>query len=148
MGIEIPIETGQRNLQQRQNQRYISAGNAKVRKLETDLSFTARVLDISASGCLLQLPCSSPFTVDTLVDMCVNTSWVNFRALGSVRHLRSKRCRIGVSFVKLTHRAESELRELIAGLEAARQSRSSAVLEMVLARHLESHQDRRKAPDQ
>ena len=132
-------------LQKRQNQRYKSQGNAKVRKLDTELLYTGRILDISASGCLIQLPGPTHFTVETLVDMSVNSSWVSFRALGSVRHLHKNRSKIGVSFVKLTQRGESELLELIAGLE---QNKRTGVLEIIVSQHGSSTQDRPDAPDQ
>jgi c-di-GMP-binding flagellar brake protein YcgR len=148
MGKEIPITTGQRMLEQRQNQRYKSQGNAKVRKLETELLYAGRILDISARGCLLQMPGPSPFTVDTLVDMSVNTSWVTFRALGSVRNIHQNHWKIGVSFVKLTQRGEAELLELIASLEKAKQSKRSSVLEMSIARHDPSPQNHLDTRDQ
>ena len=107
MGIEIPIDSGQRMLEKRENKRYKSRGTAKVRKLERETMVSGRILDISGRGCLLQLSGPNYFMADTLVDMSVHTSWVDFRALGSVRHNNVGRCRIGISFVKLTRRGES-----------------------------------------
>ncbi|MGP8260148.1 MAG: PilZ domain-containing protein [Acidobacteriaceae bacterium] len=135
MGIEIPITTKQRTSEKRQSKRYRYRGDAKVRQLESDFSLPGRVLDLSARGCLLQMPNLSDFAVDTLVDMCVNTGWVSFRALGSVRHVNLIHWRIGISFVKLTRRGESELLELIADLEKAEQAGRSGVLEISIARH-------------
>ena len=135
MGIEIPITTKQRTSEQRQTKRYRYRGNAKVRQLETDLSLSGRILDLSARGCLLQMPDLSAFAVDTLVDMCVNTGWVSFRALGSVRHVNLNHWRIGISFVKLSRRGESELLELITDLEEAERAGRSGVLEISIARH-------------
>jgi len=147
MGIEIPITTKQRTSERRQNKRYRFRGNAKVRQLETELSLPARVLDLSARGCLLQMPDLSAFAVDTLVDMSVNTGWVSFRALGSVRHVNLNHWRIGISFVKLTRRGESELLELIADLEEAERAGRSGVLEISLTRHKGSPAPRLDEPD-
>jgi hypothetical protein len=130
MGIEIPITTKQKTSEKRSAKRYRYRGNAKVRQLETDLLLSGRILDLSARGCLLQMPNLSAFAVDTLVDMCVNTDWVSFRALGSVRHVNLNHWRIGISFVKLNRRGESELLELIADIEEAERVGRSGVLEI------------------
>jgi hypothetical protein len=135
MGIEIPITTRQKTSEKRESKRYRYRGNAKVRQLETDLLLSGRILDLSARGCLLQMPDLSAFAIDTLVDMCVNTGWVSFRALGSVRHVNLNHWRIGISFVKLNHRGESELLELIAALEEAERVGRSGVLEISIERH-------------
>ena len=147
MGIEIPITTKQRTSERRQTKRYRFRGDAKVRQLETERSLPGRVLDLSARGCLLQMPDLSAFAVDTLVDMSVNTGWVSFRALGSVRHVNLNHWRIGISFVKLTRRGESELLELIADLEEAERAGRSGVLEISLARHNGSPAPRLDEPD-
>jgi hypothetical protein len=147
MGIEIPITTKQRTSENRQSKRYRYRGDAKVRQLETDLSLSGRILDLSARGCLFQMPDLSAFAVDTLVDMCVNTGWVSFRALGSVRHVNLNHWRIGISFVKLSRRGEAELLELIADLEEAERAGRSGVLEISIARHTGSPHHQLDAPD-
>jgi hypothetical protein len=156
MGIEIPITTRQRTSENRQTKRYRYRGNAKVRQLESELLMSARVLDLSARGCLLQLPnltdleLTEPaeFAIDSLVDMSVNTGWVSFRALGSVRHFNMNRWRIGLSFVKLTVRGEGELLELIADLEETEQAGRSGVMEISIARHSGSPQNPLDGPDE
>jgi hypothetical protein len=147
MGTELPITTKQRTSEKRQSKRYRYRGDAKVRQLETDLSLSGRILDLSARGCLLQMPDLSAFAVDTLVDMCVNTGWVSFRALGSVRHVNLNHWRIGISFIKLSRRGESELLELIADLEEAERAGRYGVLEISIARHAASHRHRLDEPD-
>jgi len=148
MGIEIPITTKQWTSEKRQNKRYRYRGDAKVRQLESELSLSGRILDLSARGCLLQMPNLPEFAVDTLVDMCVNTGWVSFRALGSVRHCNLIHWRIGISFLKLTRRGESELLELIADLEEAEQAGRSDVLEISIVRHKGAPPHPLDAPDQ
>ena len=135
MGIEIPITTRQKTSEKRQSKRYRYRGNANVRQLETDLLLSGRILDLSARGCLLQMPDLSAFAIGTLVDMCVNTGWVSFRALGSVRHVNLNHWRIGISFVKLNRRGESELLELIAAIEEAERAGRSGVLEISVEKH-------------
>jgi hypothetical protein len=148
MGIEIPITTKQRTSEKRQTKRYRYRGNAKVRQLDTDLLLSGRILDLSARGCLLQMPDLSAFAVDTLVDMCINTGWVSFRALGSVRHVNLNHWRIGISFVKLNRRGESELLELIAELEEAERAGRSGVLEISIERHTGSPHHQLDEPDE
>jgi len=135
MGIEIPITAKQRTPEKREAKRYRFRGDAKVRQLETELALTGRIIDLSQRGCLLQMPSLSDYAVDTLVDMSVNTAWVSFRALGSVRHINLNHWRIGISFVKLTRRGEAELLELIGDLEKAEEAGRSGVLEISIARH-------------
>jgi hypothetical protein len=147
MGIETPISTKQRTPEKRETKRYRFRGDAKLRRLESDHSLPGRILDLSAHGCLLQVPDLSDFAVDTLVDMCVNTGWVSFRALGSVRHRNRKHLRIGISFVNLSRRGESELRELIADLEKAERAGRSDVLEISIARHKGAPHHHLDAPD-
>ncbi len=147
MGIEIPITTKLRTSERRQSKRYRYRGDAKLRQLETDLSLSGRILDLSARGCLLQMPDLSAYAVDTLVDMCVNTGWVSFRVLGSVRHVNPNHWRIGISFLKLSRRSESELLELIAGLEEAERAGRSGVLEIGIARHTGSPHRQLDEPD-
>ena len=147
MGIEIPITAKQRTPEKRQTKRYRFRGDAKVRQLETELALTGRILDLSERGCLLQMPSLSDFAIDTLVDMSVNTGWVSFRALGSVRHINLNHWRIGISFVKLTRRGEAELLELISDLEKAEEAGRSGVLEISIARHKASPAPRLDAHD-
>jgi hypothetical protein len=79
--------------------------------------------------------------------MSVNSGWVSFRALGSVRHFNLYRWRIGISFVKLTLRGEAELLELIADLEEAERAGRTDVLEISIARHRGSPYHELDAPD-
>lgn len=136
MGIEIPITTRQGTSDQRQSKRYRHRGHAKVRQLEADLSQAGRILNLSARGCLLQMSSVSDFAVDTIVDMCVKTSWISFRALGSVRHRNLISRKLGISFVKLTQRGESELLDIISELELAGQAGNSSVMEISIAKHI------------
>jgi hypothetical protein len=147
MGIETPISTKQRTPEKRETKRYRYRGDAKLRRLESDLTMPGRVLDLSARGCLLEVPDLTDFAVDTPVDMSVNTGWVSFRALGSVRHRNLKHMRIGISFVNLTRRGESELRELIAELEEAERAGRTGVLEISIARHKGAPYHPLDAPD-
>jgi hypothetical protein len=147
MGIETPINTKRRTPEKRQTKRYRYQGDAKLRRLESDITMPGRVLDLSARGCLLQVPDLTDLAVDTPVDMSVNTGWVSFRALGSVRHCNLKHSRIGISFVNLSRRGESELRELIADLEEAERAGRSGVLEISIARHKGPPHQQQEAPD-
>ena len=81
-----------------------------------------RIIDVSTSGCLLVVPCLAKFDIGTFVDMSVTTNTATFRALGTIRHCVPNHWRVGVSFVNLSRRGQAELLQLIAALEAAKQS--------------------------
>ena len=122
MGIEIPMHGNGGSAEHRRARRYRLAGEATARPLDTDITMPGRVVDLSASGCLLMVPCLAGFEVDTFVDMSVSTSAATFRALGTVRHRAANHWRVGVSFVNLNRRGQAELSQLIQVLEAAEQS--------------------------
>jgi hypothetical protein len=105
----------------RRERRYRLLGQVTARPLETDITMPGRVIDVSASGCLLMVPCLAKFQIDTFVDMSVTTNAATFRALGSIRHCVPNHWRIGISFVNLTQRGQNELTQLIQALEEAQQ---------------------------
>ena len=119
MGVEIQMSGERRSAENRQAKRYRYRGDATVRRLESEPSLAGRILDLSVHGCLLRLPDLSDFHIGAPVDLAVNSTTVAFRALGSVRHISHTRRLLGVSFVNLTRRGETELQELIAELESA-----------------------------
>jgi hypothetical protein len=103
----------------RRARRFRLPGQVTARPLETDITMPGRVIDLSASGCLLMVPCLAKFQIDTFVDLSVTAGAVTFRALGSIRHCVPNHWRIGISFVNLTRRGQSELTQLIEALETA-----------------------------
>jgi hypothetical protein len=132
MGIEIQMSGKQRQAENRQTRRYRYRGQATVRRLESDPSLPATILDLSAQGCLLRLPDLADFAVGTLIDMSINSDTVAFRALGSVRHCARRRRLLGISFVNLSRRGTSDLVELIAGLQSDEQAGQSRVHEITI----------------
>lgn len=135
MGVEIQMSGARRSVENRQAKRYRYQADATVRRLELPDTLSGRILDLSARGCLLRLPNLSDFAVDSLVDVCVNSNAVTFRALGSVRHCSQNRRLIGLSFVNLTRRGQLDLIELIAELEASEHSGQSLTHEIVVLQH-------------
>jgi c-di-GMP-binding flagellar brake protein YcgR len=135
MGIEIQMTANQRSTENRQSPRYRYRGDATVRRLDSDPTLPGRVLDLSATGCLLRLPDPSDFAVGTLIDLSIQTGALVFRALGSVRHRARTRRVLGISFVNLNQRGEAELLALIAELESAQQEGRSAIQEIAVLRH-------------
>jgi c-di-GMP-binding flagellar brake protein YcgR len=136
MGIEIQMTANQRSTENRRSPRYRYRGEATLRRLDSDPTLPGRVLDLSATGCLLRLPDPSDFTVGTLIDLSIQAGAVTFRALGSVRHRARTRRVLGISFVNLSRRGEAELNALIADLESAEQSGRSTIQEITLLRHI------------
>jgi hypothetical protein len=122
MGIEIQMRGNGGSAEHRHSRRYRLGGEATARPLDTDVTMPGRIIDLSASGCLLTVPCLANFEVNTFVDMSVSTSAVTFRALGSIRHRVLNNWRIGISFINLSRRGQSELSQLIELLAAAERS--------------------------
>jgi hypothetical protein len=135
MGVEIQMSGAPRSVENRRAKRYRYQADAAVRRLELPDTLPGRILDLSDRGCLLRLPNLTDFPVDSLVDICVNSRAVTFRALGSVRHCSRNRRLIGLAFVNLSRRGQVDLRELIAELEAAEQTGQSVAHEIVVLRH-------------
>jgi c-di-GMP-binding flagellar brake protein YcgR len=135
MGVEIQMSGARRSVENRQAKRYRYQADAAVRRLELPDTLPGRILDLSARGCLLRLPNLADFAVDSLVDVCVNSSAVTFRALGSVRHCSQNRRLIGLAFVNLSRRGQVDLLDLIAELEAAEQAGQSLAHQIVVLEH-------------
>jgi hypothetical protein len=135
MGIELPMSGTRRTVENRQAKRYRYRGAVVVRRLESDPVLPGLVLELSTQGCLLRLPDLSEFAVGTVVDIVVSSHLVSFRALGSVRHRSRTRRVIGVSFVNLSRRGESDLLDLIADLEAEEQAGRAGVHQITVFRH-------------
>ena len=108
-----------------------------MRRLDSDPSLPGCILDLSARGCLLRLPDLYDFEVGMLVDIGIHSKQVEFRALGSIRHCGRRRRVLGVSFVNLSRRGESDLLDLIAGLEADEQAGRSGVHQITIFRYNE-----------
>jgi c-di-GMP-binding flagellar brake protein YcgR len=135
MGIEIQMSGTPRSAENRQAKRYRYRGAVTVRRLESDPSFSGLILELSTTGCLLRLPDISEFEVGSVVDIAVNSRAVAFRALGSVRHRSHTRSLLGVAFVNLSRRGQSELLDLIADLEATEKAGDSGVHEITVFKY-------------
>jgi hypothetical protein len=121
MGIEIQMTGNGGSAEHRRTRRYRLRGDATARVLDSDVALPGRILDLSLRGCLLTLPSLARVEIDSLLDMSISTTAVSFRALGSVRYYLPNYWRIGVSFVNLTERGQSELSQLIDALKVADQ---------------------------
>jgi hypothetical protein len=137
MGIEIQMTGNSGSAEHRRTGRYRLRGEATARVLDSDLTMPGRILDLSTHGCLFATPCLVPIEIDSLLDMSISTSAVAFRAIGSVRHCLSNHERIGVSFVNLTRRGESELLQLIEVLKGAEQSGRTGTHEVAVIERIE-----------
>jgi hypothetical protein len=122
MGIEIQMHGNGGSAEHRRARRYRLGGEATARPLDTDITMPGKVIDVSASGCLVMVPCLAGFEVGTFVDMSVSTGAATFRALGTICHRAPNHWRVGVSFVNLSRRGQSELGELIDVLKSAEQN--------------------------
>jgi hypothetical protein len=146
MGIEVQMHGNGGSAEHRSAKRYRLLGQVTARPLETDITMPGRVIDVSASGCLLMVPCLAKFAVDTFVDISVTTPAATFRALGSIRHCVPNHWRIGVSFVNLSRRGQAELGQLIEALEEAQQQGRTGSHEVTVLRLTERHALKRFSP--
>jgi len=131
MGIEIQMNGTPRQTDNRRARRYRYRGEAVIRRLGLDPSTAGSTLDLSTRGCLLKLPDLTNLEVDAPIEVNIYSNVVSFRALGTVRHRSPSRSLVGIAFVNLSRRGESDLYELLAELALAQQS-APTVLEFCL----------------
>jgi len=135
MGVELQMTGKRRSGENRQAKRYRYRGAVTVRRLESDPSLLGLILELSTTGCLLRLPDISEFEVGSVVDIAVNSRAVAFRALGSIRHRSHTRRLVGIAFVNLSRRGQSDLLDLIADLEATDKAGGSGVREITVYKY-------------
>ena len=75
----------------------------------------ARILNLSAGGCLMELKGPLDLAVDEIVELIFNVNQTPFRARAKVRAVRSKGL-VGFQFLQLSERTRRYLHELIGEL--------------------------------
>ena len=135
MGVELQMSGKRRSAENRQAKRYRYRGEVTVRRLDSDPTQPGLVLELSTQGCRLRLPDLSEFEVGSIVDIAVSSRAVSFRALGSVRHRSWTRRQLGIAFVNLSRRGESDLIDLIADLEAEAQAGRSGLQQITVFKY-------------
>ena len=107
------------NLERRVYIRFRCGGRAALHKFADDLVYPAKILEVSAGGCLLDVDdvtVAESLEVGVIVEVAFKVSGESFRVSAEVRSRRSGTV-IGFRFDQLSSRTTARLRELVQGLE-------------------------------
>ena len=107
-----------RGRDRRKDRRYNCGGRVQVWQTESGLTMLGSIVNLSMGGCLLQLPASVPFQLDSTVEASLQSSYLAFRTLGSVRRVDREHSLLGLCYVDLSLRGRLDLGELFGDLEA------------------------------
>lgn len=77
------------------------------------------------TGCLVQLSSRSEFEQGLIIELRCQSSYLAFRALGSIQQIRGRGMLIGIGFLDTSARMELDLHDLIAHLEGDRVGRTA-----------------------
>ncbi len=100
--------------EQRKSERYTYMGEAKVGWPGSGALQTAEVLNVSASGCLIQVGSLSEYPLRAVIRSTFESGGYTFDSLATVRRVDHDGALIGVSFLNLNPHARLNLLELIA----------------------------------
>lgn len=98
--------------ERRRNPRFACFGFAGVQALPEEQPLPAKVLNLSAGGCLIVLEEPHALTQNTTVELTFDVNGQPFRVWGKVRAIRSDRA-IGFQFPLLSDRVRTRLESLI-----------------------------------
>lgn len=98
--------------ERRLNPRFACFGFAGIQAKPDELPRAAKVVNLSAGGCLIVLEEPHAFTQDTTVELTFEVNGQPFRLWGKVRSIRSDRS-IGFQFPLLSQRVRKRLESLI-----------------------------------
>ncbi len=101
---------------QRQHPRLACEGTAEVQLLEDSSGVSARILDLSVEGCLVELDSPLPLKQGLSVEITFTVMQLPFRVRAEVRALRAAQT-IGFKFPMLSARIRSQLEDLIGELD-------------------------------
>jgi c-di-GMP-binding flagellar brake protein YcgR len=110
--------------EQRRYPRVECTGDARVQMAPSASCCPAKIVNLSAGGCLLVLKRPQCLTQDTIVELTFTINNLPFRALGQVKAKRSDTT-IGFQFRSLSDSLRRQLEELLQQLIEYRPARSS-----------------------
>lgn len=96
----------------RRNPRFACLGVAAVQREPCDAPLQAKVVNLSAGGCLIVLEEPQAFSQDTTVELTFEVNGQPFRVWGTVRAIHSDRA-IGFEFPLMSERVRARLEDLI-----------------------------------
>lgn len=101
--------------ERRRKPRFECSGIAGVQLDAGGIPYPARIVNLSAEGCLLVLKEPQRLSQDTIVELTFKVDNLKFRVWGQVRAIRSDR-QIGFQFPLLSDRVRGRIEDLIAQL--------------------------------
>ena len=101
--------------QRRRNPRFECEGSVGVQLDAGGVPFLARIVNLSAEGCLIVFKEPQRLSQDTIVELTFKVDNLKFRVWGQVRAIRSD-CQIGFQFPLLSERVRGRIEDLITQL--------------------------------
>jgi hypothetical protein len=102
--------------ERREDPRFKCLGKATIQGLPEGLRCPAKIVEMSARGCLLQVQEPTNLALEASAELTFTVKQEPFRVRAEVRSLRSPLL-IGFRFIQVTTRTESRIAELIEELE-------------------------------
>jgi len=98
--------------EQRRNPRFECSGPANIQVVADEPPCPARIVNVSAGGCLIALQKPQNLAQDTMVELTFSVNDQTFRVWGKVRAVRSD-TKIGFEFPLLSERVRKRIEDLI-----------------------------------
>ncbi len=98
-----------RGPERRQQKRYHCCGPVKIVHPQSRVEVPATIQDISLTGCSLRLRHADWYDTDSDVELNFKTSYLTFRAIGSVRDFAEQDLLVRIRFVHLNERGWSDI---------------------------------------
>lgn len=99
--------------ERRKEARYLCFGQIKLHRMP-GIVRSGRIIDLSRGGCLIEMRLPIYVSQGAAIELALQMKGIALRILGSVAFVdRSRPGMIGISFVRLSERGQSQLAELI-----------------------------------
>jgi c-di-GMP-binding flagellar brake protein YcgR len=98
--------------EKRRQTRILCAGSAGIQTQAGDAFYPAKIVNLSAGGCLIVLQKPQRLSKDTMVELAFQINSLPFRVRGQVRETRSN-TRIGFEFPLLSKKVRRQLEDLV-----------------------------------
>jgi hypothetical protein len=114
------LSVGVTGIDRRANRRYKYAAQASLGDGRGGEVETGRVVDVSAGGCLVELPAALTMKTLDQVELMLKSNFLALRANGSIQRSDLEGRLLGIRFTHLSQRGRLDLSELIDSLEHMR----------------------------
>jgi PilZ domain len=110
--------TERRGRDRRKDRRYNSGGRVRIWQTESGVYLAGSIVDLSMGGCLVHVPATGDLELHSIVEASLQSSYLAFRSMGSVRRIDEKNSLVGINYLNLSLRGRLDLAELFADLDA------------------------------